>query len=279
LHKFSHQPNRTLFTLPFCVASFLHIAFIVLSFLYFAGVFTTAFDSQQNKVTVTGNVAVETLIRKLLKTGKHAEIWSENIAAKEKNSGRAKNKDKDSDPESGINDNDKKDENPCEKKVEEKFSSVKNSGKEKSPENHPGDEESPKVDQKGSESEGAASTAAKGGGKKKKRRGEKGNNASSGLAAPLFGTPASTGSQSHDLGTNHGVGLMNLNPTRQSSSHHPQGNYHQPVYVASYNRIHPTPSFGPSSAGTHHEIYPVQATPLDSFQIFSDENANGCSIM
>lgn len=250
-------------------------------YLYFAGVFTTAFDSQQHKVTVTGNVTVETLIRKLLKTGKHAEIWPENIAGKEKKSGRAKNKDKDSDPdsESGINDNDQKDENPCEK-VEDKLSSVKNSGKESggnSPRNTPACGESPAVDQKGSES---TEGAAKGGGKKKKRNGEKGNNGSS---------PGS-GAQSHDLGWKHGVGPMNLNPTRQSSSHYPQGNYPQvqvqPVYVASYNRINPIPSqsFGPSCtvpsyAGTHQEIYPVQATPLDSFQIFSDENANGCSIM
>jgi hypothetical protein len=276
------------------------VAFSVLLFLflfcYFAGVFTTAFDSQQQKVTVTGNVAVETLIRKLLKTGKHAEIWPENIAGKEKKSGRAKSKDKDSDPESNINDNGQKDENPCEK-AEEKFSSVKNSGKESggnSPENPPAGDESPTLDQKGSESTkgGAAGTAAKGGGKKMKRKGQKGNNVSSGLPAPLFGngTPAGTGSQSHELDTNHGVGLMNLNPTRHSSSHYPQGNYTQvqPVYVASYSRTHPTPSFGPSCfapsspytyAGTHQEIYPVQATPLDSFEIFSDENADGCSIM
>jgi len=43
----------------------LHIAFIVLFFLYFASVFTTTFDSQQHKVTVTGNVAIETLNQQL----------------------------------------------------------------------------------------------------------------------------------------------------------------------------------------------------------------------
>lgn len=40
------------------------------------GVYTTTVDSAQQKVTVTGNVDSETLIKKLLKTGKHAQLWS-----------------------------------------------------------------------------------------------------------------------------------------------------------------------------------------------------------
>lgn len=40
------------------------------------GVYTTTVDSAQQKVTVTGNVDSETLIKKLLKNGKHAELWS-----------------------------------------------------------------------------------------------------------------------------------------------------------------------------------------------------------
>lgn len=39
------------------------------------GVYTTVVDSAQQKVTVTGNVDSETLIKKLLKSGKHAELW------------------------------------------------------------------------------------------------------------------------------------------------------------------------------------------------------------
>ncbi|XP_050240052.1 heavy metal-associated isoprenylated plant protein 35-like [Quercus robur] len=251
------------------------------------GVFTTSFDSQQNKVTVTGNVAVETLIKKLVKTGKHAEIWPENLAGKGKKSGKAKNKDKENDPESGIDCSDQKNENPCEK-VEEK---PKENGSEsggKAPEKCPAGE----VDQKASESEvgggGGGTAAAKGGGKKKKRKGQKGNNESSGLGAQFLDTPASTGSQNHDWGMNIAVGPVNLGPTRQPLSlYAPQG-YPHLVYAASYNRVHPSPSFGPSYyvpsspytyAGTHREMNPVHATPFDSFEIFSDENANGCSIM
>jgi hypothetical protein len=36
------------------------VGIISLVFMYFVSVFTTTFDSQQHKVTVTGNVAVET---------------------------------------------------------------------------------------------------------------------------------------------------------------------------------------------------------------------------
>ncbi|GLT72681.1 hypothetical protein SLA2020_445910 [Shorea laevis] len=55
------------------------------------GVYTTTVDSQQHKVTVTGNVEADTLIKKLLRSGKHAELWPEK---KEKKSGKSKNNEK-----------------------------------------------------------------------------------------------------------------------------------------------------------------------------------------
>ncbi|XP_028761102.1 heavy metal-associated isoprenylated plant protein 32-like [Neltuma alba] len=39
------------------------------------GVYITEIDSEQGKVTVTGNVDLDILIKKLLKSGKHAEPW------------------------------------------------------------------------------------------------------------------------------------------------------------------------------------------------------------
>lgn len=40
------------------------------------GVFTTSIDAAEQKVTVTGNVAsADILLKKLLKSGKHAELW------------------------------------------------------------------------------------------------------------------------------------------------------------------------------------------------------------
>ncbi|KAK9945633.1 hypothetical protein M0R45_011138 [Rubus argutus] len=46
------------------------------------GVYTITIDSQQHKVTVTGNVEAETLLKKLLRSGKHAELWPENKKGK-----------------------------------------------------------------------------------------------------------------------------------------------------------------------------------------------------
>ncbi|KAM3338978.1 hypothetical protein P3S68_031064 [Capsicum galapagoense] len=39
------------------------------------GVYTVKIDADQSKVTVTGNVDPATLIKKLVKSGKHAELW------------------------------------------------------------------------------------------------------------------------------------------------------------------------------------------------------------
>ncbi|XP_073009830.1 uncharacterized protein [Typha latifolia] len=40
------------------------------------GVYTTNIDAEQGKVTVSGNVDLSTIIKKLSKAGKHAEIWA-----------------------------------------------------------------------------------------------------------------------------------------------------------------------------------------------------------
>ncbi|XP_057972646.1 heavy metal-associated isoprenylated plant protein 32-like [Malania oleifera] len=42
------------------------------------GVYTVSIDADQEKVTVSGNVQAATLIKKLIKSGKHAEHWSRN---------------------------------------------------------------------------------------------------------------------------------------------------------------------------------------------------------
>ncbi|KAG0479836.1 hypothetical protein HPP92_010402 [Vanilla planifolia] len=47
------------------------------------GVYKTTVDSQQQKVTVTGNVGADTLVKKLLKFGKHAEVLPEKKPAAE----------------------------------------------------------------------------------------------------------------------------------------------------------------------------------------------------
>lgn len=39
------------------------------------GVYTTNIDTKQQKVTVVGNVEPELLIKKIMKAGRHAELW------------------------------------------------------------------------------------------------------------------------------------------------------------------------------------------------------------
>ncbi|XP_057475725.1 heavy metal-associated isoprenylated plant protein 36-like [Actinidia eriantha] len=182
------------------------------------GVYTTTIDLQQHKVTVTGNVEAETLIKKLIKAGKHAEVWPKNVAAGQR---------------------------------------------------------SPEM-----ENNGAVGTS---GGKKKKRRGgKKGKNGSGGSSSS--GALASTGSQNQCVCPVQLANQTNLDATHQ----HPTNYMCDPVYVVGYSAAHPSKYCGPTCcvplspytyAFVLPEVYLVQATPLDSFQILSDENPNACHIM
>ncbi|KAF3456208.1 hypothetical protein FNV43_RR00858 [Rhamnella rubrinervis] len=281
------------------------------------GVYTTTIDSQQQRVTVTGNVDVQTLIKKLTKTGKHAEImWPEKLTAgKENKSRKVKNGDKEKHPESSqscrhdqnLDDHDQR--NQCNKVEANKLSSAININNEsdaakisrkgqreesnsegKSPEESPPEENSPTMDHKGS---GSDNGAGKNGSKKKKRKGQKGNNNdASSSGSTNAGKPAVTGSQTPIDGANQAVyNSQDLNHTRQSSYTYPSPGYYPLVYVASYRTTHPSdsklpcPSYNPSSPYTYpnthteSEMYGFRATSLGSFEIFSDENVNGCFIM
>ncbi|EEF45524.1 heavy metal-associated isoprenylated plant protein 36 [Ricinus communis] len=240
------------------------------------GVYTAAVDSQQQRVTVTGNIGVETLIKKLIKTGKHAEIWHEKLAPKEKESGKANTMHKQNDPKTDKSNG---------KKKSVKFSDDTEDAKnvEKSPENSTSRQEKPVVKSKGSENGGGG---AKNGGKKKKERGQKGDNSKDDLGE---GTPSSGGAagavyQTQGMGMDQVVGPSNLSPTRQHPVPFPQGFNISPVYASSYSmanpRENPAPFYyilPPSSPYANPTTY--QVTPLDSFYYFSDENVDGCSIM
>ncbi|KAJ7980261.1 Heavy metal-associated isoprenylated plant protein [Quillaja saponaria] len=248
------------------------------------GVFTTTIDLQQQKVAVTGSVGVETLIKKLNKSGKHAEIWPENVAGKSKKSKKSKKKNEE-DPESDENLSDR---------PEAKLNSDKNRGGEiarksdgesqsidskvggNSLGNCPVGGQSAAADNNGNQSEGAA---VKRSGKKKKKKGQNGNNGSIGTGPPSSGAPLNP---SQAAGPE--MGQINSNLTYPF----PSSDYPPMAYAASYNRIYPFVKIGttyyvPSSAytlaGKHQETFQVQPSPLASFEIFSDENANACSIM
>ncbi|KAH1209105.1 Heavy metal-associated isoprenylated plant protein 36 [Glycine max] len=228
------------------------------------GVFTATIDQQQQKVTVTGSVGVEILLRKLVRAGKHAEMWPENLNRDKKISGKGHKKNEAREPQSLEN-----------KGTENATTANCNSGN-KSSNNSP--EKSPSGDHVPAESGGGGS------GKKKKKKVQSGNgNGRSSLsseAAASTGAPANTGLQFEDL-----VGQVNVSPPRQQSLSYPETAYYPSmVYVSAYDRFYPSYYYVPSSpyirAGLDQDgYYHVQSAPLVSFEIFSDENANGCSVM
>lgn len=274
----------------------------VLLFCIFTGVYTTAIDSQQQRVTVTGNVEVQTLIKKLTKTGKHAEMWPEKLTGKAKNKGREKEKhlEESSTRLENLLDRNKY---PCSKVDEAKLSSVLNTANDENDkaktsrkaerENSRSEMKSPEgnspatTERKGSESTEGGGSAEKSVSKKKKIKGQKGNRTSGNRSGSTnSGEPVSTGSQSPTEGANQGFNLQDLNHTRQSSYAYPPNynNYYPLVYVASYSSAHPSKVPGPYNCPSGPYTYPntipeMYETQLGSFEIFSDENVNGCFIM
>ncbi|KAK6161137.1 hypothetical protein DH2020_004518 [Rehmannia glutinosa] len=144
-------------------------------------------------------------------------------------------------------------------------------------------EKSPAAEQNGGEknSGGGGGGGGQGGKKKKKKRKGK-NNSNAGPAAN--GAPANTGLEIPKVGFTQVVDQINLSPP-QNVYHYPQ----QQAYMMSYNAAHPTITGAPGyymppspytyAAYAQPEDYQVQAAPLDSFQILSDEDPNGCHIM
>ncbi|KAH0726855.1 hypothetical protein KY285_002553 [Solanum tuberosum] len=137
-------------------------------------------------------------------------------------------------------------------------------------------------------------------GKKKKKKGQNSNN--------VEGTPSIVAPAGPEF-ENHNMGPQVFAPTNDSPPRHPSYHYYPqqgpqfyappPAYVVSYNTAQPTANYTasyyapapPTSyaytyAGPSHvtepppsdvDTYPHQ--PLDSFEMFSDENPNGCFIM
>ncbi|CAK7333169.1 unnamed protein product [Dovyalis caffra] len=247
------------------------------------GVYTTSIDSQQQRVTVTGNIEAGTLIKKLMKTGKHAEIWPEKLATKEKeSSGKAKNMHKTNGPKSVQNHSGNGSKRSVMFSVEGLGEEINNG--DKLPDNSTA---GPGGNNKGSITEGGGSGGGvNSGGKKKKKKGQKGNDGSnvmggSGLS-PSSGTSAGSGDQTNGVEMDQVVGPSNLNPTRQHSIPWRQGYSIPQVYASSYSMAYPCGSPAPFyhvPPSPYTNANANQTTQLESFNIFSDENVNGCSIM
>ncbi|KAI5658760.1 hypothetical protein M9H77_27553 [Catharanthus roseus] len=176
---------------------------------------------------------------------------------------------------------------------------------EKKTENSSGAAAPAAAEKKGGENETSDSGGKVGGndggngGRKKKKKGQNGNNAAVGEQSST--TPAGIGSGNHEDGPQTGSVPANLSPPRHPSYYDYPPHYYgpQPVYAVSYNTAHPashTASYyaapppnsyvyaysgmterQPPPPPSDLDSYPRQ--PLDSFEIFSDENPNGCSVM
>lgn len=164
------------------------------------------------------------------------------------------------------------------------------------------------AEKKGADSDNASASGEKSGGpvgeasgstgKKKKKKGQKSNNAE---GTPSIAAPAGPEFE------NHNMGPQVFAPTNDSLPRHPAYNYYPqqgpqfyappPAYVVSYNTAQPTANYtasyyapapptsyaytysGPVTEPPPSDVDTYPRQPLDSFEMFSDENPNGCFIM
>ncbi|XP_044498741.1 heavy metal-associated isoprenylated plant protein 36-like isoform X2 [Mangifera indica] len=267
------------------------------------GVYTTNIDLRQHKVTVVGDVDAETLIKSLEKKyGKHAELWPEH---KENKKSKSKNKGKQQaqiDQEnSGENNSEEKETVKVEFQAQDSSKQKENNSAKKC-----GDSVHVKITeggatatsksggQAGGESEGDVEKSGGGGGKKKKKKGHKGKNINNaGQAEPSSGGPAGSGSPIQGHGP-HGPTVQGpiLSPTNYTA---PRQHTYQcpppdcrppPVCAVSCNTAYPSTSYTLAyvQLGTGSVLVPPDTDPsaeqsTSSFEMFSDENPNACSVM
>ncbi|KAL0384803.1 UNVERIFIED_CONTAM: Heavy metal-associated isoprenylated plant protein 36 [Sesamum radiatum] len=294
-------------------------------------------DTKQLKVTVGGSVEADTLIKKLVKAGKKAELWPQKP---EKVAGNERFKEKENHQTQRKMDNQEpvptaeiaakepepatKDELPV-KKSEGTAKAADDGGAAKSNEEVVGGRGGGacnKVVKDASVKTGSAVLEAKAEEKKQTEEGcsaggeppqmeekkeavEKSNGGTSGKKKKKRGQSGSAPSSAAGLEnqepgppppTNHG-------PPRHHHYPPPPPQYYytpppQPVPVVSYNTAYPSSSYtasyytappppysyaymhpGPETQPPPPDLDSHPRQPLDSFEIFSDENPNGCFVM
>ncbi|PPR95871.1 hypothetical protein GOBAR_AA24795 [Gossypium barbadense] len=225
------------------------------------GVYEVDADLKQQKVTVKANlhVNVDTLIKKIVKKGRHAELWPE----KSEKKGKSKNKDK-------------------------------QGGQPNSEEGNHGDDK----DKEAAKTEDGAS-----------KSGENGGDGCNGGQAPEPEKKGGGGERSHFTGYGPYGPIPITTPMPSPANHSPPRHHHMdeyptyyhappPVYVTSYNTAYPDSCHSesyytsprPYSYMYMHPGYMPEhpsfdtyssysSQPSDSFEVFSDENPNACSVM
>ncbi|XP_020584825.1 heavy metal-associated isoprenylated plant protein 35-like [Phalaenopsis equestris] len=241
------------------------------------GVYKTTIDSQQQKVTVTGNVDADTLIKKLVKSGKHAELWPEKKPAAQTPS------------PAGTGKQNKKKGGAAAKTDEQE-----NSQPASDAENSSATEHTPKSDgethnNNGNETKKSNTKAVESG-------------ATSSPPEKIAGEEAEKSSAS---GGSKKKGKISQNTAAESKPQNqiPGISYHipayptpPPAYILSYSTAQPVASYGGAAyypSAMHHSNYifsghhqptgthyiPAMPTAPLSSDLFSDENDAGCTVM
>ncbi|KAJ0979839.1 hypothetical protein J5N97_015313 [Dioscorea zingiberensis] len=246
------------------------------------GVYKISIDAQQHKVTVTGNVDGETLIKKLIKNGKHAELWPEkpqnpnpNSKSKSKKKSKSLKKPTESpeNPETNPSAASGEDENPGENTDLDPSKSDDPDEEPSSPSAQP--DNPPPTTPTPSPNGG---TAASAGGKKKKKKKKKKPHA----PAPAPAAPTSGGESEDEPEITVGPAPHQaaLGPPRPRPYHVPL--YAQPQTVLSRSSAtHYLPAPASAPASYYAMMDPVQEAPPreESYALFSEENANACRVM
>lgn len=298
-----------------------------------SGVHDIEIDRQQQRVVVTGDASPESLLRKLVKSGKHAELWPQNHIQKplkspinEESHSKStasgnqiktpatKTESPAADPAKPTNsvaengpiptpasNNSGKNNEKIGGKTNEEIggkATVEVKTEEKKPETGTsGEEASPAVvEKKGKQTDGGAVAGAgdDGGEIKKKKKKKEGQNGNKNVTGETSSTTRST---------NENVPRQQGYDYKYPASYNhapPQAPLTAPVYTVSYNTAHPpvnsyTASYyalSPPPQAYVYSHYGSEMTPpppspsseymqqpVDSFEMFSDENPNGCLVM
>lgn len=220
-----------------------------------------------------GNVDGDTLLKKLAKTGKSAELWPQN-------SRKSKKKKNKKDP------NDKDDENSTDdEKIAEEIGNPKKDGNATEPE---------EVEEEDGEQEVVAQPSGGGGGGKKKKKKKKKGKTGQGNSEGANGAPVSASGESFPPTKTMGppVYEANYSPPRHVIPPYSQSYHAVPEYGLSYSTA-PPPSSGSASGYAYaHPMYsymhsrqydyyppPPPSDPVDDRGDYYDDDASGCSIM
>lgn len=323
------------------------------------GVYKTDIDTQQQKVVVIGNVSADALVKKLLKSGKHAEPWPEPAASAPPAAGsppgpggspgsgggkKKKKKKSNKSPAAATNN----------KPAEPAPAPAEGNGGPSPPEQHDkadggascdeasdGEQDKPEAGGGGNGSpdageaheSGASGKVApsamtphgpqpiapaangNGGGKKKGKKGGHGNGngnanangdggAGAGAGAIVEVHPPPDAPMKPTAGNSGPLTVVDAGPypppppgaAMSYPGYYAPGGVHPPAYVMSYSSAHPssalrssayyhpmagaayTPGAAGGCGGYFYSTAPVSAAP-GSYYLFSEENANACSVM